>query len=259
MDIQQCCDQKTKNILIYFLVIVGIFFVFLIVSTFVDIQNKIKEGKYIGQEIETKNTISVSDTGEIYAKPDLALVGFSVQNRASTVNQAMSENTKKTNAVIEALKKQGIESKDLKTTNFSIYPLYNYPANGQRTLTGYEVRQSLQLKIRDLAKVSQIIQKATDAGANEAGNLVFTVDDEDQPKAQAREQAIEDAKEKAEKIAGELGVKLVKIISFSESSYSPSLGYDARGYGIGGGGASPEVQSGENKIQVDVSIIYEIY
>jgi len=248
--------KKSKDILAAVLIV---FVLVLIILAAVEIPNKIKQGKYIGREGAVNNTIAVSGQGEVYVKPGLAIIDFTVSAEASAVSKAMSDNSSRMNAVIKAVKDQGVEEKDLKTTNFSIYPLYNYPANGQRTLSGYEVRQSLQLKIRDLAKVSQIIQRATDAGANEAGNLIFTVDDEEQPKAQAREQAIKDAKEKAEKIAEELGVKLVKIISFNESSYSPLLGYDVRGYGVGGGGAAPEVQSGENKIQVDVNIIYEIY
>jgi hypothetical protein len=248
--------KKSKDILI---IVVIVFVLALIVSTIVGIPNKIKQGRYIGRETAVNNTIAVSGQGEVYVKPDLAMIEFSVSAEASTVGKAMSDNSGKMNAVIKAVKGEGVEEKDLKTTVFSIYPLYNYSPTGKRTLSGYEVRQSLQLKIRDLAKVGQIIQRATDAGANEAGNLVFTVDDEDQPKEQAREQAIKDAKAKAAKIAGELGVKLVKIISFNESSFMPySVGYDTKGYGIGGGGAAPETQSGENKIEVDVTIIYEI-
>ncbi|MBU1137009.1 SIMPL domain-containing protein [Patescibacteria group bacterium] len=249
--------KRNKDILIVVLIV---FASVLIVSTIVGISNKIKQGRYIGREGAINNTIAVSGIGEVYLKPDLATIEFAVNTEASTVSKAMSGNSDKMNAVIKAVKGEGVDEKDLKTTVFSIYPLYNYSSTGKRTLSGYGVRQSLQVKIRDLAKVGQIIQQATDAGTNEAGSLVFTVDNEDQPKEQAREQAIKDAKDKAAKIAGELGVRLIKIISFNESSFSPSLGYDSlKGYGIGGGGAVPEVQGGENKIEVNVTIVYEIY
>ena len=97
-----------------FIVVFTVLLVALTLFTLVSIQNKIKEGKYIGQEIETKNTITVSDSGEIFAKPDLAIVIFSVVNEAKTVAKAMEENSEKMNAVINSMKNKGIEEKDLK-------------------------------------------------------------------------------------------------------------------------------------------------
>lgn len=244
-----------------------IFLAVLTISTLVSIQNKIKQSKYIGQEIESKNTITVSGTGEIYAKPDLALATFSVQTEKKTVAQAMTENTKKMNQVIDFMKQAGIEEKDLKTTNFNIYPLYEYrtetsiiPVTGRRVLVGYEIIQSLEVKMRDLEKVGQIIEGATEAGANQVGDLQFTIDQEDELKKQARQEAISKAKAKAEEIVDQLGINLVRIVSFNESSAAPSY-YEAlkeAGLGIGGGGEVPQIETGENKIEVTVSITYEI-
>jgi len=251
-----------------FLVLI-IFLITVIVYFAVGIQNKIKEGKYIGKEIESKNTITVSDTGEIYAKPDLALTTITVTNEAKTVAKAMADNTKKINSVIDFLKKQGIEEKDLKTANFNISPRYEwikgedmalYP-EGKRTLVGYAVYQSVQVKIRDMEKIGDIIQGATDAGANQIGDLQFIVDKEDEFKKQAREEAIKKAKEKAKELASQLGVDLVRITNFSESGETPRLMYyEATAKSVGGGGemSAPSIQTGENKISVSVSITYEI-
>ena len=98
----------------------------LTVSTVADVFNKIKENKYIGQDAEFKNTIAVSGTGEISAKPDLAVVSLMVVNEAKTVQEAMAENTKRMNNVIEEMKNLGIEEKDLKTASYNIYPRYEY-------------------------------------------------------------------------------------------------------------------------------------
>jgi len=168
------------------------------------------------------------------------------------------------NSVIEAIKSQGVEEKDLKTTNFSISPRYEwyekseiYPA-GIRVLVGYEVNQTLQVKIRDLTKIGNIIQVATEAGANQVGDLRFMIDKQDELKSQARKEAIEKAKVMAKEIAGQLGVKLVKITNFSENATAPIPYPYFMERAMGGGAETPQIQTGENKIEVQVSITYEI-
>lgn len=257
--------EKKKALLVAFIVLLNIFLAVLIISTAIDIQNKIKEGKYIGQEIEAKNTITVSDTGEIYAKPDLALATFSVITEAKTVSEAMGENTKRMNKVIDFVKGKGVEAKDLKTTILNIYPRYEwreeigippYP-EGKRVLVGYEVRQSLEVKIRDMEKIGQIIEGATNAGANQVDDLQFTVDKQDEFLAQARKQAIDKAKAKGKELALQLGVKLVRITNFSESSVMPRY-YGLKELETVGGAEAPQIETGENKITVTVTITYEI-
>lgn len=260
--------QEFKNLKAALVIVVIVFLVSLTVWFNVGIANKVKEGRYIGRDIEAQNVITVSGTGEIYAKPDLALVSFSVVTEKKTVGEAMSENTQKMNAVIDSVKKQGVEEKDLKTTSFNISPRYEwYEAgtcfppcpSGKRVLVGYEITQSLEVKIRDLSKVGDIIQGATDAGANEVGDLQFTIDKQDELKAQARKEAIEKAKEKAKELASQLGVKLVRMTNFSESGEVPVPRPYIMKEAVGlGGGETPQIETGENKIEVIVSITYEI-
>src|SRR3989344_3598525 len=188
-------DQNFKNMtgtkkLIFtaLAVILGLFLLSLTAGSIVDIQNKI-----IGRADEIKNTITVSGTGEVFVKPDLALIDFSVVTEDKTVASALSKNTVKMNAVISFLKNQGIEDKDLKTTSFSIFPRYEFQREiqifppfpeGKRILIGYEVSQSLEVKIRNLGKTGEIIEGATKDGANQVGDLRFTVDKEDDLKSQ---------------------------------------------------------------------------
>ena len=254
-----------KNVFLILAVVLIALFAILTVSGAVDISNKIKQGKYIGQEIETKNTISVSGKGEVYTQPDLAIIVFSVETEKTTVAKAMEENTEKMNDIIEAMKSLSIEEKDLKTIDFNISPRYEYrdyniyPSTGRRVLVGYEVTQSLQVKIRDLEKIGQAIQEATDLGSNQVGNLQFTVDKQDEFKDQAREEAIGQAKEKAEKIASQLGVNLARITSFSESSQLPYYyRSDLVAEGIGAGASAPQIEVGQSKIEVNVTLTYEI-
>lgn len=261
----QCCENNKSTCQFF----VGLFSAFLIVSIlFVGALtlNKIKEGKYIGSE--TKNTITVSDTGTIYTKPDLALISASVISEAKTVGEAMSDNTKKMNDIITGMKKEGVEDKDLKTTNFSVFPRYEYEGKdcntyycppGNRILVGYEVNQSLQIKIRNMEKIGILIEEATEAGANQMSDLQFTVDKEDEVKKQARDLAIEKAKNKAIDLARNLGVSLIKITNFTESSVLPYyFGLEKAALGMGGGAETPQIATGENKVEVTVMITYEI-
>jgi len=224
--------------------------------------NEFKKGKYIGQE--SQNTISFSGTGEVFASPDLVLTTFSVVTEGKTTAEALSENGEKMNAVIDFLKVQGVEDKDLKTTSFNIYPRYEwqkteippYP-EGRRVLVGYEVSQSLEVKIRDMKKIGTFIEGATNAGANRVSDLQFTFDNEDEFKAQARKQAIDKAKAKASELAKQLGIKLGRITNFQESFVSPIF-YDTKeAYGLGS--ATPQIETGENAIKSSVIITYEIH
>lgn len=246
--------------------ILGVVIIFLLVVWLgVDINNKIKTGS----QIEAKNTITVSATGEVYAKPDLGITTFSVTTEAKTVAEALAENTEKMNAVISSAKDNGVEDKDLKTVGFNIYPRYEwtnsecsvyYCPPGERVLVGYEVYQSLQVKIRDLAKAGTIIEGAAEAGANQISDLQFTIDEQDALKAQARQEAIDEARTKAKELAKELGVKLGRLTDFSEGSayrydYTEALMPTA---GKGGGTDSLTVETGENKIEISVVLTYEI-
>lgn len=260
--------KEMKNICTTVAIIVIVFLVSLIVWVSVDIQNKIKEGRYIGQEIESKNTISVTETGEVFAKPDLAVVTFTVTNEAKTVNEALATNTNRMNDVIAVIKDMGVEEKDLKTTSFNIYPRYEWYEReacippcptGKRVLVGYEVRQSLEVKIRDMGKIGGIIRAAAETGANQVGDLQFTIDKEDELKKEARKQAVEKAKAKAEELASLLGVNLVRVTNFQESGVISPPRFMGMEEAVGLGGEEvPQIETGENIIRVTVTITYEI-
>jgi hypothetical protein len=258
--------EENKKAFYTLVILFNVFLIVLVASTFVDVQNKLKEGRYIGQDIESKHNITVSGEGEVYVKPDLALTTLSVVIERETVEEAMEESTEKMNEVINFVKEKGIEEKDLKTTNFSIYPRYEwhkessiYP-EGKRVLAGYEVQQSLQVKIRDMDLIGEILEGATENGANEVGSLQFTVEDEDEAKKEARGKAIEKAKEKAQSIASQLGVDLVRITNFGESVYSPmySMNKSVVLEDEAGSAPSPQIETGENRITATISITYEI-
>jgi len=237
-----------------------LFLVVLVVAGAVWINNTIKEGRYIGQDRQYKNTITISGEGKVLAVPDIGQVDLSVVSDAVTVAAAQKDNTDKMNKITQAMKNLGVEDKDLQTANYSIYPRYQYSA-GKSTIIGYEVTQTLEVKIRNLDKAGDVLGQAAALGANQVGSLSFTFDDPTGLQSQARQKAIVDAKQKAQDLAVALGVTLGKITSFNESVSGMPRAYSMEAYGVGGGGAvsTPDIQTGQNEIQANVSLTYEIY
>jgi len=206
-------------------------------------------------------TISFSGEGKVYTKPDIALVTLSVVTEGKTVSDVQKKNTEKMNSVIDYLKKNGIEEKDIKTTNYNLSPRYNYEYNKTPQIIGYEITQSLEVKVRDLDKVGEILEGSVNSGVNQIYSLYFKVDKDEAFKLEAKALAIGDAKKKAEETAKQLGVKLGKLVGYNEgSSYYPVYpNYYKEAGGIGGGGESaPNIQTGENEILVNVTLTYEI-
>src|SRR3989344_5366328 len=201
-------------------------------------------------------TITVTGEGKVFAKPDIGIVNFSVWRESKEVGVAQEEATKAANAIVGYLKGGGGEERDLKTTSYNITPVYDYTEQG-RIFRGYEVRQSFELKIRDLEKVGGHLTKIAGLGANDVGSLRFDIDDAETLRAEARAMAIDDAKEKAKQLARDLRIDLDDIVSFSESSggYPIPIYYGATsGYGKGGDLESvpPTTPAGENEIAVTV-------
>jgi uncharacterized protein YggE len=209
----------------------------------------------------TTNTVSFSGEGKVLAKPDVGVVSLSIVTEAVTSKQAQDDNSNKSNELIHFLRDEGIDEKDIKTTSYNIHPTYTYPRYAQPKISGYRVTQSIQVKIRNLDNVDAILDGVVAKGVNQVNTLQLTVDDPEELQNEARELAIKDAKKKAKELKGQLGIKLGKIINFSENTggYTPvpRYAYESADLGIGGGGG-PSIPVGENEIVVNVTITYQI-
>lgn len=235
--------------------------VLLIVWGFVLIRNDIKRHDFIGRSPEIRDTIYLEGQGSVVGVPDVAVVNVGVRTESKTVEQAQAENTQKMNALVSAYKKLGIEDEDLKTARYNIYPQYDYIRDEGQRLRGYEVSQSLTVKIRDLDQVGDVLDIAGQSGANDVSGLAFEIDDEDDLLKEARDKAIEDVQEKAELLADQLGVKLGRIVSFSENRQGnfPQPVYLEKAVGIGGAAdAAPSIQAGSEEVTVMVNVEFEI-
>lgn len=225
------------------------------------IVNNIRKFKYIGRAPTSPYTITIAGMGKVTATPTIAVTNVGLVTEKLDVAAAQAENSEKINKLIAAMKALEISSDDIKTTQYQIYPKYSYEEKRGSQITGYSVTQSVEVKIRDLAKISQVLAKAGEAGANQVSGIQFTIDDPKNLRAEAREQAVKDAKEKAEKLAAELGVHLGKVVNFSEMSgggpQMPMHMY-AKESSASIGGAAPDVQAGTLEINSEVAVTYEI-
>ncbi len=253
---RRCCvgHLAVKSLLVALLIVAAVYLITLA-------RNNLKQFHYIGRAATQQNTITISGEGKVTAAPNIATTEIGLVTEKKDVASAQKENTEKMNKLIAAVKTAGIEEKDIQTTQYQIYPKYDY-SNGRSNITGYIVSQSVTVKIRDLTKISAVLAKVGEAGANQVSSLTFTIDEPESLRAQAREKALKNAREKAETLAKMLGVKILKVASFSEYNQSlpmPLYARSAEAYGIGGGAApAPDIQAGTMDVTVGVNVIYEI-
>lgn len=216
------------------------------------------------QEINTAattNTVTFTGDGKVTAKADVAVAYLSIVTEAATSKAAQDQNSEKSQKVIDFLKTKNVKQEDIKTTGYNIYPQYSYPQYDSPKIKGYQVNESVEVKIRNLDDVSEILDGVVTAGVNQVNSLSFQIDDPEKLKDQAREMAINNAKGKADTLKNQLGIKLGRIINFTEGvqGYPVPLAYDVSAMGATGrGGAGPAVETGQNEITVTVTVTYQI-
>jgi uncharacterized protein YggE len=217
-----------------------------------------------GSLVSGQNTgIWVTGEGKVTVVPDVAVLNVGVEAQADTVSQAQDDATAAMNSVKSELDARGIEDKDIKTQYFSIYPVRNYNVDkGGEELVGYRVTNMLTVKVRKVEEAGTIIDAVARAGGNfiRIDNISFTVDDPVPHQKEAREEALNDAKDKAKQIADKAGLRLGDPTYINEtSSYYPSpvpYAYEMTVPMLGGGGTS--ISPGETTITVYVQVSYAI-
>lgn len=208
--------------------------------------------------------ITVAGTGKFFAKPDIALVSVGVRSESTASQDAVNRGNKIMADIINAVKESGVDEKDMQTTAYNLMPNYDYTEEG-RIFKGYSLDQRVSVKIRDFSKISEILDKATSNGANDVGDLQFTLDNPEASKAEARTKAIEQAKERAVSLFAQSGLKMGKLINVYE---------DYAGCGFGGcpqpmyamgsemmakdASIAPQIQSGQLEFTANVSLVYWI-
>jgi uncharacterized protein YggE len=211
----------------------------------------------VAQTPPAPRVITMAGHGEARAVPDTAMVSAGVHAQAPTAAAALAANTTRMQAVMAALKKQGVPDKDIQTSNFSISPQYANGNGEAPRITGYQANKQVEVRLEDVKKVGTVLDALVSAGANQMNGLSFSIRDDAALLAKARSAAVEEARLKAETFAKAAGVSLGAILSISES----------------GGGMPPRpmyaapmmvrdkavpVALGEQSVDADISITWEI-
>jgi len=208
------------------------------------------------------NLFTVSGTGEATAVPDTAMINLGVSKEASTVTAAQNQVNEIINKITDDLKKLGVKEEDIKTTNYSVNPNYDYTL-GKRTPNGYTVNASIEIKIKPIEKANQAIDIATADGANQVGGVNFVLNDSEQKELEneARIEAVKKAKEKAKSLANAAGIKLGKVIDVQEnaSGYPRPIFQTATLEKTEDQSAPTELNPGENKVSITVTLSYETH
>jgi uncharacterized protein len=201
--------------------------------------------------------ITVVGSGSISAQPDILHVTIGVSKQEDTVKAAQTSVDGVSAAMIQALKDAGIDAKDYSTTQYSIDPVmdFNDPKNGSGMLTGYRVTIAYDVTVRDLSKVSTVIDSLTSAGANTVYGTYYTFSDPNALGKQAYSAAIADAHDRAESLASLSNMTLGRILSISEAGApsSPITMKSPAGMGAGGGGIVP----GQQTVSTSLVVVYE--
>ncbi len=166
-------------------------------------------------------SIHVTGQGEASGKPDLAEVNAGVQTFAKTVIDASRQNQAVVEKIMQALGEQGIEARDIQTSNYSIWAEQDYSREGEpgkERITGFRVSNIVHVKVRDIAKIGEVLAAVTNAGANSINGIQFTVQDTQQLEEEARKAAMADARARAESLASLAGVELGEVLTLSMSS-----------------------------------------
>ncbi|ANL66613.1 hypothetical protein AMC82_CH02988 [Rhizobium phaseoli] len=207
--------------------------------------------------------ISVTGDGESSVTPDMAIVTLSVVKQAKTAREALDENNKAMKDVLDALKSGGIAERDLQTSGFSIQPQYNYPqpVDGQQQqpqLIGYQTINAVTVRLRDLAKLGQVIDQSVTLGINQGGDIQFTNDKPETAIEEARKDAVAEAVKKAKTLSEAAGVKLGRIIEINENEPRPLPQPAYRATMMKEADAAVPVQAGETTYNVSVTVTFAI-
>jgi hypothetical protein len=205
-----------------------------------------------------KRTLSLTASGAVKTTPDKVDISTGVTSEAKTAREALDQNTEAMAKVVQALKEDGIEPKDIQTTNFSVNPVYEQKAEGRPPVViGYRVTNQVRISLHDIKKLGAILDKVVSLGANQIDSIEFGVEEPEALKDEARKLAIKNVSENAKLYADAAGVGLGPILAISEeeSSYQPRYAAGAARMEMA---KDVPIEAGTATVEVRVSVTWEI-
>lgn len=169
------------------------------------------------EDDKPRRTITVSASGSVSAEPDRARLTSGVSAEGASAREALTANTAAMQKVIGELKSAGIDPKDIQTSSFRVEPRYTRPAEGQApTINGYTVTNEVEVLVRDIEKVGDILDRLVTAGANQSSGLSFEVSTAETALDEARKQAVANARRRAELYAAAAGAAVGEVLTITE-------------------------------------------
>ena len=218
--------------------------------------------------IEAGHTLlTVTADGSSTRVPDMAVFNSGVTTQGATASAALAENSTKMSAVIAALKRAGIADKDIQTSNLSLSPVYAPPTrlpdgsyeSSEQRIIGYQANNNVSVKQRKLGDYGKVIDALVNAGANQVNGPSFMLSQPDAAMDEARLEAVKTARQRAQLYAQASGLKVVRIVSISESGgYSPPQPMLYRAKEDSMAAAPPPVAAGELEMTVNVTMQFEL-
>ena len=207
----------------------------------------------LGQAHAADKLVTVTGEATVAVAPDTAIIRICVTSQDKTAREAGEVNAKQMTAVLAAIKEAGIADRDIQTSRLSLQPQYDPNKAGTARLTGFQATNQVTVRIRDIDKLPAVLDRAIGAGANEMSGIEFVVSEQSKLLDQARDDAIADARRKAELYAKAAGAKLGRVISITEEGSSPP----PRPMQAMRAGAFP-VAPGEQTLRAVVTVSYEL-
>lgn len=205
-------------------------------------------------------TFNLSAFGETKVVPDLATISLGVTTDAPTAAQALTGNATQMNKVIAALKKAGIEDRDVQTSGLNVNPQYIYEQNQPPKLNGYQASNQVTIRVRDLSKLGQTVDATVSAGATNVGGISFGLQNPDAAEDAARQDAVKALQAKAELYARATGYRIVRLVSLNEGGGYQPMPQPMPMYAMAKremSDSSP-IAAGELKVRIDVTATYEV-
>lgn len=238
---------------------------FLVAAFFV----KLREYRFVGSGVGATSTITVTGEGKVERSPDTAKISFTIRNEQKALTDAQQQVSTKVDAIKAALLDAGLEEKYIKTDSYTSYPQYDYPqitcyrtpCPSSAVLRGYEVSHAITLSIKDLDKVESILGILGTNSVTDLSGPSFGFEDDKAVSREARALAIADAKAEAKVLTKSLGVRLGRVVSFSESGNGvpmPMYAKEMMAADSASGAAAPSVPMGVQNVQSSVTVVYEI-
>jgi len=205
-----------------------------------------------------RGTIRVSGVGEAHGRPDVAEITVGVTTQAETAQEAMETNNEAMRELFETLERHNIKDRDRQTRNFSVSPRYHQDRRNRDkppTIVGYEVRNQVHIRVRELENLGEVLDSVVRSGANQISGINFYIDNPRELADQARTKAVQDAKRRAKLLADEAGVGLGKVLEIHEGGQSQPMPRQRLAIAEA---ASVPIAAGEETVTAHVSMVFVI-